>query len=95
MGSPVTSRDWLYVCLLISVWDLIQFMHTVSEIAITRCMMPPSLVGDLCAPTTTVEQDAIKGNWVRVDRDLNKQAGLWTLVRTVSCYIFHDSPNSL
>lgn len=45
-------------------------------------MMSPSLVGNLCAPTTTVEQDAIKGNWVRVDRDLNKQAGLWNLVRT-------------
>lgn len=66
-------------------------MHTVSEIAITRCMMPPSLVGDLCAPATTVEQDAIKGNWVRVDRDLNKQAGLWTLVRTYHYFMLHIS----
>ncbi|KAG2346718.1 Metallo-dependent phosphatase [Suillus weaverae] len=64
----------------LDVWaPLLPHDTGLSEIAITRCMMPPSLVGDLCAPTTTVEQDAIKGNWVRVDRDLNRQAGLWTL----------------
>ncbi|EGO20526.1 hypothetical protein SERLADRAFT_476793 [Serpula lacrymans var. lacrymans S7.9] len=51
----------------------------VSEIAVTRCMFPPDLVGDICAPSTTIEQDAIKGKWVRVERDLNKQSGLWSL----------------
>ncbi|KAG6331867.1 hypothetical protein ID866_7223 [Astraeus odoratus] len=50
-----------------------------SEISITRCMVSPALVGDLCAPDTTVEQDAVKGKWVRVDRDLNMQSGMWTL----------------
>jgi len=53
----------------------------VSEIAITRCVVSASMVGDLCAPATTVEQDAVKGKWVRVDRDLNLQSGLWSLVR--------------
>ncbi|KAG8215016.1 Metallo-dependent phosphatase-like protein [Butyriboletus roseoflavus] len=50
-----------------------------SEIAITRCFVPPELVGRMCEPETTIEQDAIKGNWVRVDRDLNKESGVWTL----------------
>lgn len=53
----------------------------VSEIAITRCMVSASMVGDMCAPATTVEQDAVKGKWVRVERDLNLQSGLWFLVR--------------
>ncbi|KAG1878635.1 Metallo-dependent phosphatase-like protein [Suillus tomentosus] len=64
----------------LDVWaPLLPHDTGLSEIAITRCMMSPSLVGNLCAPTTTVEQDAIKGNWVRVDRDLNTKAGLWNL----------------
>ncbi|KIJ20637.1 hypothetical protein PAXINDRAFT_165536 [Paxillus involutus ATCC 200175] len=50
-----------------------------SQITITRCIVTPELVGDLCAPETTVEQDAIKGKWVRVERDLNLQSGIWAL----------------
>ena len=46
-----------------------------SEIAITRCMIDPALGSNLCAPASTSEQDAIKGKWVRVDRNLNYQAG--------------------
>ncbi|KAF8556455.1 Metallo-dependent phosphatase [Imleria badia] len=50
-----------------------------SEIAITRCLVPPGFVGEMCAPETTVEQDAIRGKWVRVGRDLNKEGGIWGL----------------
>lgn len=51
-----------------------------SEITIERCMFSPEFAGiDLCAPDTTVEKDAVKGKWVRVERDLNMQAGLWSL----------------
>lgn len=58
----------------------------VSEIAITKCFVPPGLVGKMCEPPTTVEQDAIKGKWVRVDRDLNKEVGVWSLVsREIGC----------
>lgn len=53
----------------------------VSEIAITRCFVAPDLVGDMCAPQTSPERDAIKGKWVRVNRDLNRQSGVWSLVR--------------
>ncbi|KAI6010736.1 Metallo-dependent phosphatase-like protein [Pisolithus orientalis] len=51
-----------------------------SEITIERCMFSPEFAGiDLCAPETTVEKDAVKGKWVRVERDLNMQSGLWSL----------------
>ena len=53
----------------------------VSEIAITGCMMPPEFVGHMCEPGSSAEKDAIKGKWVRVDRDLNLEAGIWNLVR--------------
>ncbi|EGN95034.1 hypothetical protein SERLA73DRAFT_125374 [Serpula lacrymans var. lacrymans S7.3] len=64
----------------LDVWaPLLPHDTGLSEIAVTRCMFPPDLVGDICAPSTTIEQDAIKGKWVRVERDLNKQSGLWSL----------------
>ncbi|KAI6122283.1 Metallo-dependent phosphatase-like protein [Pisolithus croceorrhizus] len=51
-----------------------------SEITIERCMFSPEIAGvDLCTPKTTVEQDAVKGKWVRVERDLNMQTGIWSL----------------
>ena len=44
-------------------------------------MMPPEFVGHMCEPGSSAEKDAIKGKWVRVDRDLNLEAGIWNLVR--------------
>jgi hypothetical protein len=52
----------------------------VSELHISRCIVDPARV-DFCGPASTVEQDAIKGKWVRVDRNLNLQSGVWNLVR--------------
>ncbi|KAF8347706.1 Metallo-dependent phosphatase [Amanita rubescens] len=49
-----------------------------SEITVTHCLAPPHLFGDLCAPHSTVEQDAIKGKWVRVPRNLNLEMGYTT-----------------
>ncbi|KAF5383758.1 hypothetical protein D9615_003505 [Tricholomella constricta] len=46
-----------------------------SEITVERCMVDPSFGTDLCTPSSTPEQDAIKGKWVRVKRDLNLEAG--------------------
>ena len=51
----------------------------VTEITIEKCLYPSAL-SSLCYPKTTPEQDAIKGKWVRVERDLNAQSGLWSLV---------------
>ncbi|KAF8892061.1 Metallo-dependent phosphatase-like protein [Infundibulicybe gibba] len=45
-----------------------------SEIAVTRCLINPEISGDLCAPDSTSEDDAIKGKWVRVPRNLNLEA---------------------
>lgn len=50
-------------------------VYTVSEITVTHCLAPPHIFGDLCAPHSTVEQDAIKGKWVRVPRNLNLEMG--------------------
>jgi hypothetical protein len=36
---------------------------------------------DLCTPHSSSADDAVRGRWVRVDRDLNMQAGMWHLVR--------------
>ncbi|KIM83051.1 hypothetical protein PILCRDRAFT_819843 [Piloderma croceum F 1598] len=49
-----------------------------SEISVQRCMFGP-FMAQLCYPPSTPEQDAIKGKWVRVNKDLNRQSGLWHL----------------
>ncbi|KIK60489.1 hypothetical protein GYMLUDRAFT_244475 [Collybiopsis luxurians FD-317 M1] len=46
-----------------------------SEIAVTLCYVDPRMGGDLCAPSTTPEKDAVRGPWVRVDRNLNLESG--------------------
>lgn len=51
----------------------------VSEITIERCMVGP-MIASLCTPRSSKEDEAIKGKWVRVARDLNRQSGLWHLV---------------
>lgn len=60
----------------------------VSEIEITRCFLDPwysaSIAGDICAPASTKEDDAYKGKWVRIPRNLNMQSGLMNLVSTLS-----------
>ena len=50
-------------------------IQTVSEITVSHCLAPPRMFGDLCAPPSTPEQDAIKGTWVRVPRNLNLESG--------------------
>lgn len=54
-------------------------MVIVSEIAISRCFTDPEVAGDLCGPDTTVEEDAIKGKWVLVPRNLNTEGGYLSL----------------
>lgn len=55
----------------------------VSEIAVVRCMFDLTLF-DMCAPSSSTSDDAIKGKWVRVPRDLNLQSGMWHLVRSLT-----------
>lgn len=37
-------------------------------------------MSNMCKPATTNQDDALKGKWVRVSPDLNKQAGVTYLV---------------
>ncbi|KAH8116363.1 Metallo-dependent phosphatase [Phellopilus nigrolimitatus] len=63
----------------LDVWSpLLPHVTGLSEITIAKCLFPPSMAS-LCFPKTTPEQDAIKGKWVRVDRDLNRVSGMWSL----------------
>ena len=64
-----------------------------SEITITKCYIKPSLAGDTCTPHSTTEQDAIRGKWVRVARDLNLEAGMWAgwLVRIYINRLYLDT----
>lgn len=62
----------------LDVWaPLLPHNTGLSEITVTKCFVQPNLAGDTCAPRSTIEQDAIKGKWVRVARDLNLEAGIW------------------
>ncbi|GLB41788.1 putative calcineurin-like phosphoesterase [Lyophyllum shimeji] len=60
----------------LDVWSpLLPHTTGLSEITVTRCFVDPGFGEELCAPDSTSEQDAIKGKWVRVKRDLNLEGG--------------------
>ncbi|KAI0774766.1 Metallo-dependent phosphatase [Trametes elegans] len=68
----------------LDVWDpLMQHDTGLSEIHITECVVDPwfvpSIAADLCYPPTTKEQDALKGKWVRVERNLKLQQSIKSL----------------
>lgn len=68
--NPVDSAS-----LPLDVWaPLLPHDTGLSEIAVTQCYFNPKVAGDLCNPDSTPEKDAIRGNWVRVDRNLNYEA---------------------
>lgn len=77
--TPAVCNRSLYLVRLLTY-------PTVSEITIEPCMMG-AYMAYLCSPHTTVEEDATKGKWVRVGRNLNFQSGLWGLVRPVLPFI--------
>ena len=60
-----------------------------SEIHITECLVDPWFIpymsAEFCTPPSTKEDDAKKGKWVLVERNLKSQLGMKSLVRlTVS-----------
>jgi len=62
-------------------WDpLLRHTTGITEVAAVPCLFPPWLYPKVCSPPTTGEQDKLKGKWVRVERDLNLQTGLYYLV---------------
>jgi hypothetical protein len=58
----------------------LNIIPTVSEITVVRCVFDLTKL-DLCVPSSSSLDNAIKGKWVRVPRDLNLQSGMWHLVR--------------
>ncbi|PAV20053.1 Metallo-dependent phosphatase [Pyrrhoderma noxium] len=63
----------------LDVWSpLLPHVTGLTEITVAKCPLPTSMTS-LCYPKTTPEADAIKGKWVRVDRDLNAMSGIWSL----------------
>lgn len=65
-------------------WDPLSTAQVtpITEITVKSCVVPPGLF-DVCSPTTSAKEDALRGVWRRVDRDLNKQIGIYYL------YVFY------
>ncbi|KAJ7180636.1 Metallo-dependent phosphatase-like protein [Mycena filopes] len=94
IGSPPSEQlpqgvDWWNVTttqeavdmasLPLDVWaPLLPHDTGLSEIAITRCFVNPRLGSGMCDPDSTSEKDAIRGKWVRVDRNLNFEGTIFS-----------------
>ncbi|KAI0630843.1 Metallo-dependent phosphatase [Trametes polyzona] len=68
----------------LDIWDpLMQHDTGLSEIHITECIVNPFFVpnvaSDLCYPSSTKQDDALKGKWVRVERNLKEQLSIKSL----------------
>ncbi|KAF7430650.1 hypothetical protein PC9H_006359 [Pleurotus ostreatus] len=69
-----------FASLPLDVWNpLLPHNTGISEITISRCMVSPSMAGDICTPYTTSADDSHKGKWVRIDRNLDRESGAWYL----------------
>ena len=51
-------------------------LSELTEIYIQSCTFPPSL-WDVCSPPATPAEEAVRGPWIMLNRDLNKRVGLW------------------
>ena len=69
-------QDVRTICFVSMVSLVIDF--PVSEIAISQCFIDPDAVGKMCEPGSTSEQDAMKGRWVRVPRNLNMEGSIFS-----------------
>ncbi|KAI0085829.1 Metallo-dependent phosphatase [Irpex rosettiformis] len=74
--APDETHD--YASLPLDVWDPLMPHDTgFSEIEIASCFIDPFaipyLASDICSPSTTKEQDAQNGKWVKVGPNLNFQ----------------------
>lgn len=74
-NSPQKEEKIDYSSLPLDVWaPLLPHSTGLSEIAVAHCFINPEINEDLCSPDSTKEQDALKGKWVRVPRNLNLEA---------------------
>ena len=68
-------QDVRTICFVSMISPIKDFL--VSEITITQCFIDPAVVERMCEPHSTSEQDAMKGRWVRVPRNLNMEGSIF------------------
>ncbi|GAA5913525.1 hypothetical protein JCM8208_000701 [Rhodotorula glutinis] len=62
-----------------SGWDPLEAKTApFTELQVKTCVLSPGLY-DMCSPTSTAKEDAARGKWERIDRDVSKQAGIYYL----------------
>lgn len=61
----------------------------ITEITLVSCVLPPSLV--VCFPKATPKEILERGEWIRVERDLNARAGIYYLFLFVREYMIELS----
>lgn len=58
------------------IWDpFIQNSRPLTEVTAKACVWPPSIY-DACMPESSYRQDAERGQWIRVEKDLNMRVGV-------------------
>lgn len=60
-------------------WDpFVLHSRPITEITAKACIWPPSIY-DACMPDSSVREDAERGRWMRVEKDLNMRVGIYYL----------------
>ncbi|KAH7335387.1 Metallo-dependent phosphatase [Rhizoctonia solani] len=76
-GKPLDPIDDVHASQQLDRYaPLLPHMTGLTMITVKPCLIDPVFT-TYCNPSTTPELDAKYGKWVRVDRDMNKQAGVW------------------
>ena len=82
-GTEQSNGGWLGNAIA-EEWDpFVPNMAPLVEVTAKSCMWPPS-VYDACVPDSSLREDAERGKWVRVEKDLNLRAGICECLRPVS-----------
>ncbi|GAA5887611.1 hypothetical protein JCM6882_001470 [Rhodosporidiobolus microsporus] len=67
--------DWGYSSAP-SKWDPLEINTTpITELELKACILSPGLY-DMCSPTSSAKEDATRGKWERIDKDLSKKIGV-------------------
>ncbi|GAA5834357.1 hypothetical protein JCM9279_004294 [Rhodotorula babjevae] len=62
-----------------SGWDPLEAKTApFTELQVKTCVLSPGLY-DMCSPVSSAKEDAARGKWERIDRDVSKQAGIYYL----------------
>lgn len=62
-----------------SGWDPLEAKPApFTELQVKTCVLSPGLY-DMCSPVSSAKEDAARGKWERIDRDVSKQAGIYYL----------------